>query len=372
MVGGRPILERTVTAFVAHPSIAELVVALPEDLAADAPEYLGAAAKAAGKAIRVVAGGARRQDSVGNAFRAVDPASDVIVVHDAVRPFASAALITRTIAAAAASGAAVAALAARDTVKRIDRTGHRNVVAETLPRELIFLAQTPQAFRREVLRDALAVGATEEATDEASLAERAGHRVEIVEGEPTNIKVTSPEDLEAAEAIARGLPVDGGAALLRIGTGYDLHRLVAGRPLVLGGVTIPFARGLLGHSDADAVCHAVTDAVLGAAAAGDIGRHFPDSDPQWKGASSLDLLRRAMTVVRARGYRVVNVDVVVIADQPKLGPHLEAMRASLAGALGLTTACVSIKGKTSEGVGDIGRGEAIATHAVALLLGSGS
>jgi 2-C-methyl-D-erythritol 2,4-cyclodiphosphate synthase len=172
-----------------------------------------------------------------------------------------------------------------------------------------------------------------------------------------------------AEAIARAHDGAAANAVARIGTGYDLHRLVEGRPLILGGITIPFDRGLLGHSDADAICHAVTDAVLGAAAAGDIGLHFPDSDPRWRGASSLDLLRRASELVRDRGYGVVNADVVVIAERPRLGPFIEAMRESVAGALGIGADRVSIKGKTNDGIGELGRGEAIAVHAVAALSG---
>jgi 2-C-methyl-D-erythritol 4-phosphate cytidylyltransferase/2-C-methyl-D-erythritol 2,4-cyclodiphosphate synthase len=377
-VGGRPILERSVAAFLSHPDVDALVVALPADLVGEPPAYL----RAAPKPIRIVAGGVRRQDSVYHAFQVVSEESEVIVVHDAARPFPSADLIARTIAAAAESGAALAALPARDTVKRATIAagpggsgggaagGQHMVVAETLPRESIYLAQTPQAFRRHVLRDALALGeAAIDATDEATLAERAGHFVRLVEGEPSNIKVTTREDLVAAEAIARGSwdRSSRERAGFRVGTGYDLHRLVDGRPLVLGGLTVPFERGLLGHSDADAICHAVTDAVLGAAAAGDIGRHFPDSDPQWRGWSSLDLLRRASTMVAARGYVIANVDVVVIAEQPKLTPLVDQMRANVAGALGIAVGAVSIKGKTNEGLGDVGRGDAIAVHAVALL-----
>jgi 2-C-methyl-D-erythritol 4-phosphate cytidylyltransferase / 2-C-methyl-D-erythritol 2,4-cyclodiphosphate synthase len=289
-------------------------------------------------------------------------------VHDAARPFASPALITRTIEAAAETGAALAAIPARDTVKQ----GSEGIVRATLARDSIFLAQTPQAFRRDVLRDALSRSdLVPEATDEATLAERAGHVVRLVEGELSNIKVTTPEDVALAESIARAAVDDASAApaarAARVGMGYDLHRLVEGRPLILGGVTIPFGRGLLGYSDADAVCHAVTDAVLGAAAAGDIGSHFPDTDPQWRGASSLDLLRRASAIVRESRYEVINVDVVVIAEQPKLGPYLAAMRASVADALGTTADRISIKGKTNEGIGDLGRGEAIAVHAIASL-----
>jgi 2-C-methyl-D-erythritol 4-phosphate cytidylyltransferase / 2-C-methyl-D-erythritol 2,4-cyclodiphosphate synthase len=366
-VAGRPVLERSVAAFLTHPSIDEIVVALPIELADDPPGYLTGTSKP----LRIVAGGPRRQDSVASAFRAASERSDVIVIHDAARPFASAALIARTIAAAAESGAALAAIQARDTVKQghlspvaaAPQSGDVWIVKATLPRESIFLAQTPQAFRREVLRDALALG--EDATDEAALAERAGHTVRIVEGEASNIKITTPGDLAVAETLARGGHDDG--AVARVGTGYDLHKLVEGRPLILGGVTIPFERGLSGHSDADAVCHAITDAVLGAAAAGDIGRHFPDTDPQWQGASSVGLLKRAAALVRERGYGIANIDVVVIAERPKLGPWVEAMRANVGEALGLTADCVSIKGKTNEGVGELGRGEAIAVHAVALL-----
>jgi 2-C-methyl-D-erythritol 4-phosphate cytidylyltransferase/2-C-methyl-D-erythritol 2,4-cyclodiphosphate synthase len=376
-IGGRPILERSVSAFLTHPSIDEVVVALPTDLAAAPPDYLLRSAKP----LRVVAGGGRRQDSVANAFREVSERADIVVVHDAARPFVSRDLIERTIAAAVESGAAIAALPARDTVKRcVPRLRHPAseglpphaeteaiVVAETLPRESIFLAQTPQAFRRAILRDALV--STDGATDEAALVERAGHAVRLVEGEPTNIKITAPEDVPLAEAIAgstRGAS-DKPADLMRIGTGYDLHRMVDGLPMILGGVTIPCDCGLLGHSDADAICHALTDAVLGAAAAGDIGRYFPDSDPKWAGASSIDLLRRAAEIAGTRGYVVTNVDVVVIAERPKLHPYVDAMRNNVAAALGVTPECVSIKGKTNEGVGELGRGEAIAVHAVALI-----
>jgi len=414
-VGGRPILERSVTAFLSHPSVDEVVVALPQELVDNPPAYLRARAKP----LRLVAGGARRQDSVANAFRAAASESDVIVIHDAARPFASADLIARTIAAAVESGAALAALPARDTVKQAalvlreaqdERDGRpltlspelvegskgELVVAQTLPRESIFLAQTPQAFRRSVLADALKLA--DDATDEAALAERAGHRVRLVEGEASNIKITTPDDLVLAEAIAQAGTHDAIARAAdrsakafalresergsvsseregfsravrtgRAGTGYDLHRLVPGRPLILGGVTIPSEVGALGHSDADVVCHAITDAILGAAGHGDIGRHFPDADPRWKDASSLDLLARAAQMVAALGFEVGNVDVTVVLEKPKIRDHVDAMRQAVATALGVDVARVSIKGKTNEGVDAIGRGEAIAAHAVALL-----
>jgi len=244
------------------------------------------------------------------------------------------------------------------------------MVAETLRRETIYLAQTPQAFRRDVLSLALEAGERGlEATDEAALAERAGQPVQIVEGESSNIKITTPDDLIVAEAIAAARDEPGPKPVRtgRAGTGYDLHRLVAGRPLVLGGVTIPSPRGAEGHSDADVVCHAVTDAILGAACLGDIGRHFPDTDPRWKDASSLDLLARAVAMVAEHGFEIGNVDVTVILEAPKVQPHVERMRAAVAAALGVDLARVSIKGKTNEGLDAIGRGEAIAAHAVALV-----
>ena len=356
-LGGRPILQRSVEAFAGHARVTDLVVALPAELVADPPGYLRTGAKP----LALVEGGARRQDSVARAFARVPAGAEIVVVHDAARPLVSDALIARTVEAAADDGAAIAALAATDTVKR---GSAERLVVGTVPRGEIFLAQTPQAFRTSVLRAALAHGGPgADATDEAALVERTGHPVRLVDGDPRNVKITTADDL----ALAERLLASPSTSLLRIGTGYDLHRLVEGRRLVLGGVVIPFDRGLAGHSDADAVCHAVTDAILGAAAAGDIGRHFPDSDPRWKDADSLTLLARAVEIVAAGGYGIVNVDVVVIAERPRLVPYIDAMRANLARVIGITAAQVGIKGKTNEGVGSIGAGESIAVHAVALL-----
>jgi 2-C-methyl-D-erythritol 4-phosphate cytidylyltransferase / 2-C-methyl-D-erythritol 2,4-cyclodiphosphate synthase len=397
VVGGRTILERSVDAFLSHPAVSEVVVALPPELVDNPPAYLRASedSGSASKPLRLVAGGARRQDSVANGFRVAGERSEVIVIHDAARPFVSADLIARTIAAAVESGAALAAIQARDTVKRAG-PGDVRFVTETLARESIFLAQTPQAFRRSVLADALKLA--DEVTDEAALAERAGHRVQLVAGEMSNIKITTPQDLPIAEAIAAATDrsaeafalresgaserataasasseregfsrAKGPARTGRAGTGYDLHRLVAGRPLILGGVTIPSEVGALGHSDADVVCHAITDAVLGAAGHGDIGRHFPDSDPRWKNASSVDLLARAVQMIAEQGFEVGNVDVTVVLEKPKIRDHIDAMRQSIAKVLRIDAARVSIKGKTNEGVDAVGRGEAIAAHAIALI-----
>ena len=188
-------------------------------------------------------------------------------------------------------------------------------------------------------------------------------------GKSTNIKITTPYDLRVSESLLETLAQSRipDPSIPRVGTGYDLHRLEAGRPLIIGGVTIPHETGLAGHSDADVLCHAVTDAILGAAAAGDIGQHFPDTDPKWKGANSIELLKGAVAIVRAAGYAVANVDAVVIAERPKLAPHIAAMRANLAQAIGIDVSAVSVKGKTNEQVDALGRNEAIAVHAVALL-----
>jgi 2-C-methyl-D-erythritol 4-phosphate cytidylyltransferase/2-C-methyl-D-erythritol 2,4-cyclodiphosphate synthase len=358
LLGGREILQYSVDAFRRAGGVDEIVVALPSDVVANPPDYLGGGSKP----LALVAGGARRRDSVANGFAEIEKRADLVVIHDAVRPLLDQAVITRTIEAAAEQGAAIAALAVTDTVKRVDGKGQ---VVGTLPRREVFLAQTPQAFRMAVLRDALALDSTSDVTDEAMLAEQAGHSVRIVEGDARNIKITTPEDLEMVERLLAASEVSG----IRIGNGYDLHRLVEGRPLVLGGVTIPFDKGLDGHSDADAVCHAVADALLGGAGAGDIGRHFPDSDPEWKGIDSVTLLARAAAVVREAGFAIISVDTVVVAEHPKLTPFIDQMRTNVAVAVGVDPVRIGIKSKTNEGMDSTGAGQAIAVHAVALIVG---
>jgi 2-C-methyl-D-erythritol 4-phosphate cytidylyltransferase/2-C-methyl-D-erythritol 2,4-cyclodiphosphate synthase len=365
MLGDRSILQCSVEALLASDRIDELVVVLPGDLVADPPGFLLHAAKP----VTVVAGGPRRQDSVALGFAAVAERADLVVIHDAARPFVSAEVIDRTIGAAIETGAALAALPSRDTVKLAAEHGDSDhpLVWKTLPRERVYLAQTPQVFRRDVLRAAIAAGAAGViGTDEAALAEAAGHAVRLVAGDPANFKITTAEDLAVARAlVGRGA---GSRTAMRVGTGYDLHRLVSGRRLMLGGVEVPFEKGALGHSDADVLAHAITDAVLGAVAAGDIGRHFPDTDPRWKDAPSMAMLAHAVGLAGQAGFRVNNVDAVVVTERPRLAPHIDAIRATLAVTLGVEPSCVSVKGKTNEGAGEIGRGEAIAAHAVALLV----
>ena len=360
-IGGRSLLERSISPFDAIEAIHEIVVVLPPALMSPPPECLSRFRTG----VRIVAGGDRRQDSVALGFDAVSARSDIIIIHDAARPFCTPELAQRTLDAVSESGVAIAAVAAQDTVKEGEVQSGIDMVVRTVPREKIFLAQTPQAFTRPILRDAIAIGRSGGVgTDEAALAEQAGYPVRLVEGDPRNIKITTEADLALAEEMtSRREP----SSQIRVGLGYDLHRVVDGRPLVLAGVTIPGGRGLLGHSDADAVCHAVTDAILGAANAGDIGEHFPDDDARWKNASSLELLGRATAVIRDRGFGVNNVDVVVITDWPKIRDHADSMCQQLAQALGVSPDVVAIKGKTSEGVGPVGLGEAIAVHAVALV-----
>jgi 2-C-methyl-D-erythritol 4-phosphate cytidylyltransferase/2-C-methyl-D-erythritol 2,4-cyclodiphosphate synthase len=370
-VGDRSLLRRSIEAFAAVPRVGCIAVVVPADLVEEAAAHVPGGLSAS---VRIVAGGPRRQDSVGLGLHAVPESFELILVHDAARAFVSGDVIGRTIDAAERHGAAIAAIATRDTLKRARRDADGPVVAATLPRDDVYLAQTPQGFRRDVLEAAIRLGDSGvDATDEARLAELAGFDVRIVDGDPRNLKVTTSEDLSLARALAnasRGAhsgergwrPAD-----MRIGFGYDSHRLVEGRPLVLGGVTLPFEKGLAGHSDADAVAHAVTDAVLGAAALDDIGVLFPDTDPRWKDANSLELLGAAAGHARVGGFDIVNVDVTVIAERPKLQPYRDGMRRNLARALGIPAGAVSVKGKTNEGVDAAGRGEAIVVHAVALL-----
>ena len=274
-LGGRSMLQRSVAAFDAHPRVKEFVVVLPSDLVSQGPELVGATQKN----WKFAEGGSRRQDSAMNGLKALSSDTKVVLIHDAARQFVSAALIDRVIDAAAKDGAAVPAIGVSDTVKQVDIESM--TVRNTLPREAVWLAQTPQGFQRVVLDHAYVKNAGADVTDEGMLAERAGMPVTIVPGDPENIKITTPEDLSRARGIL-GAP--------RVGTGYDLHRLVEGRPLVLAGVTLPFDKGPHGHSDGDVLCHALTDALLGAAAAGDIGRHFSNTDPKWKDGPGLDLL----------------------------------------------------------------------------------
>lgn len=302
----------------------------------------------------VVAGAGTRSGSVRNGLAAVPAGADVVVVHDAARPLATPALFLAAVEAVRAGAAgAVCAVPVTDTVKR----ARDSVVVASLDRTELWAVQTPQAFAAGALRAAHAHGA--DATDDAALLEAAGLEVVVVPGDPRNLKLTGPDDLVVAAALV-------GTPPLRVGQGYDVHPFSddPDRPLVLGGVLFEGERGLVGHSDADVVAHAVADAVLGAAGLGDLGRHFPDTDPAWAGADSLDLLAEVVRRVAAAGWRPANADCTVVLERPRLAPRRDDMEARLAAVL---TAPVSVKAARAEGLGALGRGEGIACSAVVLV-----
>jgi 2-C-methyl-D-erythritol 4-phosphate cytidylyltransferase/2-C-methyl-D-erythritol 2,4-cyclodiphosphate synthase len=358
-LGGQSVLRRAARLLADSPVVDELVLVVPAGEEARAAEALAGL----GKPGRVVAGGPARADSVRHGLEALSGCG-VVLVHDAARPFATPALVAGVGVAAARDGAARAALAVTDPVTRAG-PGQPPRVAATLDRRELWLAQTPQGFRRELLLRAYQAAGAEAAaaTDECALVERLGAPVTLVPGEPGNFKITSPEDVARARALTEP-PVASGVA-------YDCHRFAPGRRLVLGGVEFE-GDGLLGHSDADVCAHAIGDAILGAAGLGDLGRHFPDSDPRWKGVSSLRLLREIAALAGAAGWRLGNADVTLVARRPRIAPRAGEMRERLAEALGISPAQVNVKATTGEGMGFAGRGEGIGAHAVALLVRSRS
>ena len=353
-LGGRTVLERALHAVVDPAEVHAAVVVAPPDHVAAARTLTAAFPKVSA----VVPGGEERQESVAAGLAVVTQA-EWVVVHDAARPLASADLVRRVLRAARETGAATAALPARDTVKVVTE----GTVRQTLDRETIWLTQTPQAFRASLLREVheRARRAGVRATDDAALVEAFGGTVRVAEGEVLNLKVTTPEDLALAEAVVRQQE---GPGERRTGIGYDVHRLVPGRRLVLGGVGIPFDRGLTGHSDADAVLHAVMDALLGAAGLPDIGQHFPPEDDRYRGADSRGLLRDVVARVRQAGFLPAQADVVILAEAPRLAPYLPAMRRVIAELLAVDEGAVGMKATTTDGLGAIGRGEGIAAQAI--------
>jgi len=360
-LGGRPLLEYALTALGAASTVEAIVVAAPPD-AVELVERV--ARRAAGaKLAGVVPGGSDRQASVAHGLAALPAGPEIVLVHDGARPLVPVSLIDSVVAAAAEDGAATAAVPVDETVKR----GEEGWVRSTIDRAGLFRVQTPQAFSRTLLETAHreAARAGFHGTDDAALVERLGRPVRLVPGAPANLKITVPDDLLLAEALLRrDAPL---SFAPRVGIGFDAHRLAPGRPLVLGGVTIPFPRGLDGHSDADVVAHAVMDALLGAAGCGDIGRLFPSDDPAYRGADSLRLMGRVRALLAEHGWRAAHIDVVVMAESPRLAPHVDAMRAAMARALETDPARLSIKATTLEGMGAIGREEGIAAQAVASL-----
>ncbi|MFN3690613.1 MAG: 2-C-methyl-D-erythritol 2,4-cyclodiphosphate synthase, partial [Fimbriimonadales bacterium] len=306
-------------------------------------------------------GGATRQQTVGNALAHLPEGVRFVAVHDAARPLVSHALLDRLIETARQHGAAVPALPVQDTLKR---AANDMQVLETLPREGLYRVQTPQIVRADWLLEAhrrAAEAGFDAATDDAQLLERAGYPVHLTLGDPRNIKLTTPDDLSLLRLYA------GEGALTRAGIGYDIHPLTEGRTLMLGGVGIDYPLGLQGHSDADVVVHAICDALLGAAALGDIGHHFPNSDPRWKDAPSLLFLRHVGALLHQHGWRPLHLDAMVVAESPKLAPYVPAMRTHIAQALSILPEQVSIKATTNEGMDAVGARRAIACYAVATI-----
>ena len=347
-IGGETILEKTVSVFLRHCAVDKTVV-VTSTAYLEFTEELFKDAKEADR-ISVVCGGKQRQDSVYSglcALRECGAQDDsIVLIHDGVRPYVSEALVSAVAEAAVRHGAAVPAVAPKDTIRT--RSG------ETLDRDSLCCVQTPQAFRMELIEKAFAQAFADGfyGTDDAGLTDRIGVRAAIVEGEYENIKITTPGDLKME---------------YRVGTGYDVHRLEPDRKLVLGGVCIPFEKGLLGHSDADVLVHALMDAMLGAAGLGDIGKLFPDSDPAYSGISSILLLEKTGKAVSEAGYCLGNADITVICQRPRLAPYIEQMRENIAAALTVPKDRISIKATTTEKLGFTGRGEGIASEAVCLL-----
>ena len=344
---GRTVLETSCALFAAHPAVDELVLVA----GGNRPQCVAIAA-ACPKPCTVVQGGATRADSVRSGLAAAK--GQLVAIHDAARPFASAEIITAALQAAAKSGAAAPAVPVKDTIKVADKDGK---VVATPDRATLYAVQTPQCFDRALYLQALEAVSGEKAslvTDDCSLFELAGLPVTLTAGDYANLKITTKEDLQKEKT-------------MRIGHGYDVHRLVEDRKLILGGVEVPYEKGLLGHSDADVLLHAVIDAVLGAAALGDIGQHFPDTDPAYKGADSLALTREVAKIIAAHGYKVGNIDATILCQRPKLAPHIPAMRQNIADAFGLPLDAVSVKATTEEHLGFTGEGLGIAAHTVALI-----
>ncbi|MDP2410536.1 MAG: bifunctional 2-C-methyl-D-erythritol 4-phosphate cytidylyltransferase/2-C-methyl-D-erythritol 2,4-cyclodiphosphate synthase [Pseudolabrys sp.] len=355
-IGGETLLRRSLAMFADHDSVGAVqpvINADDGDLFRESARHIVTLAP--------TFGGATRQASVRAGLEALLPHKpDIVLIHDAARPFASPALITRAIEAAAQSGAAIPALPVTDTIKRVDSQGR---VGETLDRNVMRLVQTPQAFAFDTLLAAhrrAAEAGRDDFSDDAALAEWAGMTVSTFAGEAGNIKITSPEDFARSEAMQFAALGD-----VRTGSGIDVHAFGPGDHVTIGGIRIPHDRALTGHSDADVGLHALVDAILGALADGDIGAHFPPSDPQWKGASSDRFFSFAVDRVAARGGRIAHLDLTIVCESPRIGPHRDAMRARIAELAHLGINRVAVKATTSEQLGFTGRGEGIAAYATA-------
>lgn len=349
-LGQKTILEKSCEAFGKVEAVDQILVVTNEEYIKETEEILRGV-EGASKITAIVPGGKERQDSIYEGLKALDgPENDsIVLIHDGARPFASQDIIQRVMAAAFESQCAVCAVRSKDTVRQVDEKGSHN-----LKRETLYNVQTPQGFTYELIREAYEKAFEEGfyGTDDGGLVERLGRDVKVVEGSYENIKITTKEDMPMTT---------------RVGTGFDVHQLVEGRKLILGGVDIPYEKGLLGHSDADVLIHAFMDALLGAAALGDIGKHFPDTDDRYKGISSVELLKHVTKLLDEQGYKLVNGDITLIAQKPKIAGYIPKMRENIASAMGVDISMINIKGTTTEKLGFAGRGEGIACEAVCML-----
>lgn len=360
-LAGSTVAEWSLSCFASMPEVEHVVLVLGEDALKEHGPRL------AGGKVTVVPAGPTRMGSVRNGFAALKPGLDVVAVHDGARSLVTPDIVRAVYAKAAEAGAAVAAVPVKDTLKKVPKGG--DVVVATPERAEHWAAQTPQTYRVKVLADALERFKDDaDATDESQLVERNGVKVAVVMSSYENFKITTPEDMVMAEAILARRRDGGGVALPRVGFGFDIHRLAEGRELWLAGVRLAHTKGLVGHSDGDAVLHAACDAVLGALGLGEIGIAFPPSDPKFKGLASKEIVAHTLGKVSAAGGRIIHLDCTLVAEEPKLKPHYTPMKASLAALFALPESRVSLKAKSHEGLGEIGRGEAIACHAVATVL----
>lgn len=367
---GKPVLQRSVEAFCGIPEVLEILIVTSE---ARRAEYAALLRKLGDSRVKVLGcGGDTRQQSVFAGIAHVSPAAEFVAVHDGARPLVPEEVIREVFAAAKEYGAAIPALPVKDTIKVADS----GFIAHTPDRSTLYQAQTPQVFRLAEYQAAMEQALREglDFTDDAQLFERTGRKVRLTAGSEENLKVTTPADIPAAEAILAGRAGEIAnkfakeAFGMRIGQGYDVHRLTENRKLIIGGVEIAYEKGLLGHSDADVLLHAVMDAILGALGLGDIGRHFPDTDPAYKGADSRVLLRHVAALAAREGYAVGNLDATIIAQAPKMKPHIPAIRENLAADLGIAPEQVNVKATTEEGLGFTGSGEGISASAVCLMI----
>ena len=355
-LAGEPVLRRTLMAFSSHPQISSVLTVIHED----DREAFEIAAAGLPKLLPACTGGATRQASVRAGLETLSAAApDYVLIHDGARPLVSAQLISECISALSVHEGVLAAIAVTDTLRRATPEGR---TGETLDRSGLWRAQTPQAFRFKTILEAHRQTSGQDYTDDVAVASAAGVEVAMLEGDEDNIKITSAEDLKRAERILTST-LD-----VRTGTGFDVHRFGPGDHVWLCGVKVPHEQGLVGHSDADAGLHAITDAVLGAIGAGDIGQHFPPGNPKWKGASSDIFLAHAVELAREAGAQISNIDLTLICERPKIGPHVLAMRQRIAEIIGADMARISVKATTTEGLGFTGRGEGIAAQALATLL----